>query len=83
MIAGHELTHGFDASGKYVFFPLQCSRLWRSTCAPHFVNPGYATGACYKLLTAFSKLVDNLGQTVRTQLVGGLLQDVRFLLQIT
>ena len=36
----------------------------------------------YKLLTACSKLVDNLGQVVRTQLVDGLLadllQDVRF-----
>jgi hypothetical protein len=36
-----------------------------------------------KLLTACSKLVDNLGQAVRTQLVDGLLadllQDVRFL----
>jgi hypothetical protein len=35
------------------------------------------------LLTACSKLVDNLGQAVRTQLVDGLLadllQDVRFL----
>jgi hypothetical protein len=39
--------------------------------------------ACYKLLTAYSKLVDNLGQAVRTQLVDGLLadllQDARFL----
>jgi hypothetical protein len=39
--------------------------------------------ACYKLLTACSKLVDNLGQAVRTQLVDGLLADllqhVRFL----
>ena len=38
---------------------------------------------CYKLLTAFSKVVDNLGQAVRTQFVDGLLtdllQDVRFL----
>ena len=38
---------------------------------------------CYKLLTACSKLVDNLGQAVRTQLVDGLLadllEDVRFL----
>jgi hypothetical protein len=36
----------------------------------------------YKLLTACSKLVDNLGQAVRTQLDGlfaNLLQDVRFL----
>jgi hypothetical protein len=37
----------------------------------------------YKLLTAFSKLVDNLGQAVWTQLVHGLLadllQDVGFL----
>jgi hypothetical protein len=36
----------------------------------------------YKLLTCWSKLVDNLGQAVRTQLVDGLLadllQDVRF-----
>jgi acid stress-induced BolA-like protein IbaG/YrbA len=36
-----------------------------------------------KFLTACSKLVDNLGQTVRTQLVDGLLadllQDARFL----
>jgi hypothetical protein len=36
-----------------------------------------------RLLTACSKLVDNLGQAVRTQLVDGLLadllQDVRFL----
>ena len=35
------------------------------------------------MLTACSKLVDNLGQAVRTQLVDGLLadllQDVRFL----
>ena len=39
---------------------------------------------CYKLLTACCKLVDNLGQAVRTQLVDGLLadwlQDVRFCL---
>jgi hypothetical protein len=39
--------------------------------------------ACYKLLIACSKLVDNLGQAVRTQLVddllADLLQDVRFL----
>jgi hypothetical protein len=38
---------------------------------------------CYKLVTAFSKVVDNLGQAVRTQFVDGLLtdllQDVRFL----
>jgi hypothetical protein len=38
---------------------------------------------CYKLLAVCSKLVDNLGQAVRTQLVDGLLadllQDVRFL----
>ena len=38
---------------------------------------------CYKLLTACSKLVDNLGQAVGTQLVDGLLadllQDVRVL----
>ena len=38
---------------------------------------------CYKLLTACSKLVDNLREAVRTQLVNGLLtdllQDVRFL----
>jgi hypothetical protein len=37
----------------------------------------------YKLLTACSKLVDNLEKAVRTQLVDGLLadllQDVRFL----
>jgi hypothetical protein len=35
------------------------------------------------MLTAYSKLVDNLGQAVRTQLVDGLLadllQDLRFL----
>ena len=41
---------------------------------------------CYKLLTACSKLVDNLGQAVQTQLVDGLLidllQDVRFLLHM-
>jgi hypothetical protein len=39
--------------------------------------------SCYKLLTACSKLVDNLEQTVRTQLADKLLtdlvQDVRFL----
>ena len=38
---------------------------------------------CYKLLTACSKLVDNLGQAVRRQLVDSLLaellQDVRIL----
>ena len=38
---------------------------------------------CYKFLTACSKLVDNLGQAVRTQLddslLADLLQDVRFL----
>jgi hypothetical protein len=37
----------------------------------------------YKLLTACSKLVDDLGQAVRTKLVDGLLadllQDARFL----
>jgi hypothetical protein len=31
---------------------------------------------CYKLLPACSKLVDNLGQAVRTQLVDGLLADL-------
>ena len=31
---------------------------------------------CYKLLAACSKLVDNLGQAVRTQLVDGLLPDL-------
>ena len=31
---------------------------------------------CYKLLTACSKLVDNLGQAVGTQLVDGLLADL-------
>jgi hypothetical protein len=31
---------------------------------------------CYKLLTACSKLVDNLGQAVRRQLVDGLLADL-------
>jgi hypothetical protein len=42
-----------------------------------------ALDPCYKLLTACSKLVDNLGQAVRIQLVddllADLLQDVRFL----
>jgi hypothetical protein len=31
---------------------------------------------CYKLRTACSKFVDNLGQAVRTQLVDGLLADL-------
>ena len=31
---------------------------------------------CYKLLTACSKLVDNLLQAVRTQLVDGLFADL-------
>ena len=46
------------------------------------VQETYQQG-CYKLLTACSKLVDNLQQAVRTQLVdglfAGLLQVVRFL----
>jgi hypothetical protein len=31
--------------------------------------------SCYKLLTVCSKLVDDMGQAVRTQLVDGLLAD--------
>jgi hypothetical protein len=46
-------------------------------------KPDNIKQGCYKLLTACSKLVDNLGQAVRRQLVDGLLtnllQDVRFL----
>jgi hypothetical protein len=34
---------------------------------------------CYQLLTACSKLVGDLGQAVRTQLVDDLLADMRFL----
>ena len=44
-------------------------------------SDNYCQQGCYKL--ACSKLVDNMGQAVRTQLIDGLLadliQDVRFL----
>ena len=39
-------------------------------------QPATSTIISTKLLTACSKLVDNLGQAVRTQLVDGLLVDL-------
>jgi hypothetical protein len=58
------------------------SRLYR-TCWNNLATSLIISTRLFKLLTACSKLVDNLGQAVRTQLVDGLLanllQDVRFL----
>jgi hypothetical protein len=48
-----------------------CRTGWNNRATSLIISP-----SCYKLLTACSKLVDNLGQAVRRQLVDSLLADL-------
>jgi hypothetical protein len=64
--------HIFQACPVWVYTQ---SHITQASYSPEYITPTQQI-SCYKLFTACSKLFDNLGQIVRTQLVDGLLADL-------